>query len=490
MSGPDRKRSAPVETRGEGLEEVSGKGARALIASADERAAEGLSRLLRALGWTPIVAECDDAALRAVERSQPTVVIARFEKQELTLAERLRSLYPLMPVVAVLPKPNFDQAAMAYEAGATVCIGDPVTEPALRGALRRAERRLRQVAAERVESLRLVDSARALNASLLFSDIYPLTLDTMMRETGSNAAVGIFADAERGVLGLRAMRGMSAEMAEHLAHRLTPMLEGRLSSNARPIDDTIDPDLWTSLSDVLKGEIDEPPRLLLVPVPRASRGREASTSPNIGAVLLLRHAPAAPFSQDLRERAAFLAVQAGIAVQNGALYAAAEERAYLDPLTGLYNTRYLYATLEQEITRSTRYGHELSVLFLDLDHFKLVNDRHNHLVGSAVLVETAHLIERKIRQVDGAVRYGGDEFVIILIETTHAGALNVAERIRESVGEHVFQEAAGLSIRVTCSIGVASLPVHGKQARELIEAADLAMYRAKSQRNLVRSASD
>jgi GGDEF domain-containing protein len=126
-----------------------------------------------------------------------------------------------------------------------------------------------------------------------------------------------------------------------------------------------------------------PPRILLVPVPRLSRANaDPGVSRNAGAVLLLRPRTASAFGPGVRDRAAFLAGQAGIAFHNGALYAAAEERAYLDPLTGLYNTRYLYTTLEQEISRSSRYGHELSVLFLDLDRLEDVNDRHNHLVGA------------------------------------------------------------------------------------------------------------
>jgi diguanylate cyclase (GGDEF)-like protein len=388
-----------------------------------------------------------------------------------------------------LARPSLESAALAYEAGAAACTPEPVTEPTLQDALRRATRRVRRLAEDRAESLRLVDSARAINASLLFSDIYPLALDTLLRETQSSAAVGIFSDPDRGGLGVRASRGVSSEEAERLSQVVAPLMEGRLSRTIVPLDDATDPDLWVNVSGAIKGSGGAPPRLLLVPIPRASRGPAASGSRNAGAVLLLRGPSASPYTRDVRERAAFLAAQAGIALQNGALYAAAEERAYLDPLTGLYNTRYLYATLDHEISRCARYGHDLSVLFLDLDRFKDVNDQHNHLIGSAVLVETAHLIERKIRQVDSAVRYGGDEFTIVLVETTQAGAINVAERIRESVAEHVFQEAAGLSIRLTCSIGVASYPADGKQARELIEASDVAMYHAKVDRNRVRTAS-
>jgi diguanylate cyclase (GGDEF)-like protein len=488
MSEPEVKTASDAAPEEETLEGISGKGATALLVSAEGRSAETLARLLRALGWSPFRAASDDAALRAVEKRLPSVIIVRVDKPEVGLIERLRALHPALPVITVLARPSLESAALAYEAGAAVCTPEPVTEPTLQDALRRAVRRVRRLAEERAESRRLVDSARAINASLLFSDIYPLTLDTLLRETQSNAAVGIFADPERGELGVRAARGVSAEEAEKLAHVIAPLLEGRLSKAIAPMDDSADPDLWVNVSGALHTAGGDPPRLLLVPIPRASSRPETSGSRNAGAVLLLRGPSAAPYTRELRERAAFLAAQAGIAIQNGTLYLAAEERAYLDPLTGLYNTRYLYATLDHEISRCGRYNHDLSVLFLDLDRFKDVNDQHNHLVGSAVLVETAHLIERKIRQVDSAVRYGGDEFTIVLVETTHAGAINVAERIRESVAEHVFQEAAGLSLRLTCSIGVASYPDNGKQARELIEASDVAMYRAKVERNRVCSA--
>jgi len=299
------------------------------------------------------------------------------------------------------------------------------------------------------------------------------------------------------------VRGLPDEDAGRVAQALIPLLDGRLAKQVTPLDETTDPELRDTIAAVLKefrSPVEQgpaaavrpegPPRILLVPVPGLSRqDTDAGGSRNAGAVLLLRARSAPAFGPGVRDRSAFLAAQAAIAFQNGALYAAAEERAYLDPLTGLYNTRYLYSTLEQEISRSSRYGHELSVLFLDLDRFKEVNDKHNHLVGSAVLVETAHLIDRKIRQVDSAVRYGGDEFTMILVETSHAGALHVAERIRATVAEHVFQEADGLSIRLTCSIGVSTFSAHGTQPRALIEAADLAMYRAKVERNRVCSAS-
>lgn len=467
-----------------------GRGATVLVIAADERTAESLVRLLRALGLSPVRAESEEAALVATEKFLPALAVVHLDALSVTIIDRLSDFSPLLPVIALLEKASPDSVAAAYEAGACVCLAGPPTEAALRDGLRRAAAQTARLADRRRESIRLVESARAINASLLFSDIYPLTLDTLLRETESEAAVGVFADPERGGFGVRALRGLTDEEAAHAAQVLIPRLEGRLAGQVTPLDEATDPELHESVTGALKEWREVPPRILLVPVPRLSRpNAEAGGSRNAGAVLLLRPRTASAFGPGVRDRAAFLAAQAGIAFQNGALYSAAEERAYLDPLTGLYNTRYLYATLEQEISRSSRYGHELSVLFLDLDRFKEVNDRHNHLVGSAVLVETAHLIDRKIRQVDSAVRYGGDEFTVILVETSHAGALHVAERIRATVAEHVFQEADGLSIRLTCSIGVSTFPAHGSQPRALIEASDLAMYRAKVERDRVCSAS-
>jgi len=490
MSRPGRERMSAPRGEDGARDAAMGRGATVLVVAADERIAESLLRLLRALGWSPVRADSVEAALVVSEKYLPALAVTHVDGPSIRMVEQLRDFSPLLPLIAILDRAVPASVAAAYEAGACVCLTGPPTEAALRDGLRRATAWASRLADERRESMRLVESARAINASLLFSDIYPLTLDTLLRETGSQAAIGVFAGPDRGGFGVRALRGLPEEEAGHVAEALIPLLEGRLAGQVTPLDETADPEMRDAVTGALKEQRDGPPRILLVPVPRLSRpSADSAGARNAGAVLLLRPRRESAFGPDLRDRAAFLAAQAGIAFQNGALYAAAEERAYLDPLTGLYNTRYLYATLEQEISRSARYGHELSVLFLDLDRFKEVNDRHNHLVGSAVLVETAHLIDRKIRQVDSAVRYGGDEFTMILVETSHAGALHVAERIRTTVAEHVFQEADGLSIRLTCSIGVSTFPAHGVQPRALIEASDLAMYRAKIERDRVCSAS-
>jgi diguanylate cyclase (GGDEF)-like protein len=163
-----------------------------------------------------------------------------------------------------------------------------------------------------------------------------------------------------------------------------------------------------------------------------------------------------------------------------------EHLAYLDDLTHLYNTRYLEVALAREISG----GRPFSVLFLDLDHFKGVNDTHGHLSGSRLLVEVARVLRSCVRDEDVVVRYGGDEYTVLLVGIDSGGGLKVAERIRRAIEDHRFLSREGARVRVTASIGLASFPEHAGAAAEILDLADRAMYRGKrTTRNVVYLAS-
>ncbi|MFK7823507.1 MAG: GGDEF domain-containing protein [Oligoflexales bacterium] len=151
---------------------------------------------------------------------------------------------------------------------------------------------------------------------------------------------------------------------------------------------------------------------------------------------------------------------------------------YLDELTGLFNYRYLDVALDSELRRASRYQNSFSLLFIDLDDFKKVNDRFGHLVGSGVLKQFAKILKEELREVDTIIRYGGDEYVILLLGTnTHVGVA-VAERIRNRIAENIF-ELDGHRIRLTCSLGVACYPEHGRSKEKLLRLADETMYQSK-----------
>ena len=156
------------------------------------------------------------------------------------------------------------------------------------------------------------------------------------------------------------------------------------------------------------------------------------------------------------------------------------ERTIQDDLTSAFNRRYLDAYLDEEVDRSRRYGRTFSILFFDLDHLKMVNDRYGHLAGSRVLREVAILIQEKLRKSDRIFRYGGDEFVVSLPETGAVGAVRVANRLRRAVRSHRFLAGDGLVVNLTASFGVATFPQDGSTRVELIRGADEAMYRVKT----------
>jgi diguanylate cyclase (GGDEF)-like protein len=152
-----------------------------------------------------------------------------------------------------------------------------------------------------------------------------------------------------------------------------------------------------------------------------------------------------------------------------------------DDLTRLHNSRFLNQTLRKETKRAVRNGSPLSLLFLDLDSFKQVNDEHGHLAGSKVLMEAAAVIRSCARETDVVARFGGDEFSLVLPDTNMEGAVQVAERIRDRLRLSRFLTSDGLSVRQTVSIGVATLePGRPRTAEELMKAADMAMYRVKA----------
>jgi diguanylate cyclase (GGDEF)-like protein len=214
----------------------------------------------------------------------------------------------------------------------------------------------------------------------------------------------------------------------------------------------------------------------VVAFPLACRGR------SVGALVGLDRSPSSraprlpvPLSRGIR----LLLEPVAVALDNALLLKRAEALSVTDDLTSLYNSRYLAQVLGRETKRAMRIGHPLSLLFLDLDGFKSVNDTHGHLAGSRALVEAAAVIRSSARETDVVARFGGDEFSLVLPDTGNEGALAVGERVRQRIAAHPFLASEGLDIRLTVSIGVATLPDCASSAEELMRAADVAMYRVK-----------
>jgi diguanylate cyclase (GGDEF)-like protein len=174
-----------------------------------------------------------------------------------------------------------------------------------------------------------------------------------------------------------------------------------------------------------------------------------------------------------------LADHAAIAIENARDVARIQQLTISDDTTGLYNVRHLYDVLGRELSRSKKQKLPVSLAFLDLDHFKYVNDEHGHLIGSELLAHTARRLRELSRQQDCCFRYGGDEFVILMPETAAEAALDLTQSLHRELMDSQFQMKSGLQLRVSASVGLASAPEDGAAVHAIIGTADARMYLVK-----------
>ncbi len=425
---------------------------------------------------------CSDGreALEALDREPADLVISDLTMpgmSGLELLTRVQRDHPGADFVLITANATVESAVEALRMGATDYLQKPVRASDLilaleravaRGRILRENRRLR-------DELSLYESCRVLASCLEPQDLYATGLELMLRSTGRRAGFAVYRRTLPGSDGFH-VRGFE-EAAES---RLRAALAGRKR---------IDLDAFEELAVLDRGLIHEGLREAELPV------REVLTVPLRGADaeagLLCLVDPEQGFAPAEIEVARVVGAHADVALKNAERYLQARERAFVDDVTELYNARYLLEAMDREIRRAERYDNALSILFLDLDRFKLVNDQHGHLVGSRALRQLSQLLAQCVRQVDTLARYGGDEFTILLVDTDEESGLQIAERIRRIVEQSPFEAGPDEVMNLTLSVGVATYPSHGRTREALLDAADKAMYRAKSNgRNRVCSASE
>ena len=174
-----------------------------------------------------------------------------------------------------------------------------------------------------------------------------------------------------------------------------------------------------------------------------------------------------------------LADYAAIAIENARAVQRIQELSITDDCTGVYNSRHMFTVLAEEVRRSERFGYEFSVLFMDLDHFKNINDEHGHLVGSKLLGQFGQCLRRNLRLVDAAFRYGGDEFAVLLPQTGKDAAIRVARRLIKTIRDKEWLQEDGLSLKLRASVGIATYPHDATTPHEIVQSADELMYMVK-----------
>ena len=410
------------------------------------------------------------ALLRLEEDGPFDMVITDLSMREmdgLELLERIKREHPKTDVIVLTAYASLESALEAMRLGASDYLRKPVKAPEIVYGVKRSLLKRRLVSEN--ESLRAsvhaFEAARTLTSCLEPNDILPLALDILLRLVERPRAVGRMTQVPSRPNDGKYLCGFSAEQAAALRALIEvgklfdPLeIEGQAPRRSEGFQDEL---AHLGLDD------DE-----LMVLPLCSEGRV------VGGIWVF--SDGRPFDDGELSRAGLVVAQAELALFNAERFLQAREKAFIDDVTELYNARYLLAALDREVNRAQRAGLELSVLFLDLDRFKLVNDEHGHLVGSRALREFGKLLEVSVRTIDTVARYGGDEFCVILVDTGLEGAMNVAERIRAAATEMCFGADSGLSFSLTVSIGVSTYARHGASREELLDQADKAMYLGKS----------
>ena len=315
------------------------------------------------------------------------------------------------------------------------------------------------------------DVAKALTSSLDLDSILQTILDKMAEYFRPDTWSLLMVDEAKNELYFAIAVGSAAEALKNVRLKIGEGIAGHVAKYGEKLivpDVSADPRFARRIDQATQWETQS---IICVPVKSKLR---------VQGVIQLVNVDLAHFGNEESFFLQALCDYAAIAIENARSVEKIQELTITDDCTGLYNARHLYKTLETEVYRSSRFGYEFSVLFIDLDHFKSVNDTHGHLIGSKLLAEIGYLIKAQLRLIDFAFRYGGDEFVVLLPQTDKDSAMVVARRLRDSLRASSFCREEGLNLNVRASMGLATYPHDAKTPHDIIRQADGMMYEVKN----------
>jgi eukaryotic-like serine/threonine-protein kinase len=433
--------------------------------------------VLRPAGYQVLLAEDGLSGLRLVQEQRPDLIIADLQMPGMNGLDLKRALVANgnnTPLILVTAEGSESIASQATLAGVVGYLPKPVDVDVMLAAIDQAltVERLRRERAEalhalekRVHQLETLQSmGRMLTAKLDLGQVLGSVVDSAVRLTGADSGRLVLLEERGAQLTIRAVRTPEDEMARAVREDCRDTLAIQVMSTNQALrwplsaDDTMRPGAPKVPVLYVPLRLRDKP-LGVLSVESQQRRQRSFSEADVGPLLAL-------------------ADYAAIAIANARLFSEIQLQSYTDGLTGLHNRKHFFMLAEREYQRALRFKRTLSVVMVDIDHFKQVNDRYGHATGDQVIAEVAQRCRTGIRTIDLLGRYGGEEFVLCLPETDAAGAAHLAERLRQRIGcAPVF--TLGGPLPITVSLGVASMGPNTLDATALIQAADAALLAAK-----------
>ena len=425
---------------------------------------EIFSDLLREDGYLVDTASSGNEALFRLGNGSYDLVVTDMVLQDISgldILARAKQLDSDTEVIVVTGYGNMESAIYALKNGARDYLVKPISHDEFKHVVKLSmeQRRLLDENQGLKDQIRLFQASQTIANCIDIDRIQSLVLEAVIKETGVEKGFSCLMDASREIY-LMEFKGLARDEAERLNEEIKLVFNWEDEHFSEPVN------LKIKLS---AGEETE---FMLLPL--------NSKSALQGVIVLIGSAGKVLIAPEKTDNIHFLMEQSSLALENAGRYSVAKDLLNIDELTGLYNYRYLEIALERELKRAERYGLSMSVIFLDVDMLKVVNDTYGHLIGSQALKEIGVVLKKSVREVDIVIRYGGDEYTIILIETGKQGASIVAERIRKTIDNHCFLLGESNEIKLTASLGFACYPEDTKSKLELLEMADRAMYYGKA----------
>lgn len=458
--------------------------AKILIVDEDRLFALTVIHVLSRYGHQTVLADKPSKAAGLLEKEEADLLLMEAElagRKDLHLLRELRQLRPDVPVVLFVDRNLSPEAREQLKKGVFDYINKPFGHEELLVTVERGLERRRLVLSnkqllsdleQRVRELSTFNAvARTLNSTLKLKEVLDIVMSKIKDLIQAEAWSILMLDETSNELVFEVALGEKGDQIREMRLSLGQGVAGWVAQQGQPVivpDVSKDQRFFKGLDNKTGFKTRS-----IIATPLISRGRL------IGVFEIINKLGPEPFNQKDLELLQTLTDHAAIAIENARLYEKAQKLAVTDDLTGLSNSRHCDLFFKKALAEAKKQGRNLSVIFIDLDHMKEVDDTYGHLLGGQTLKEVGDRIAALVKPPDLASRYGGDEYVIILPFKGAAEAKSLAEAVRQKIEAEPFLTVHQLSCKLTASIGIAVFPEHGQTMDELLSKADKAMYQVK-----------